>query len=493
MTNLVANALKFTPAGWVRVVLAREATDVVLRVSDSGLGIAPEDLDRVFDRFHRATSREAHTVEGTGLGLALVAEAVHAAGGTVRVESEPGRGSTLRGPPAARACHGCRRATPDRHRGRLGAGLGGAAGRSARRPAVSDHPSSAETQILVVDDNPALRDRVRRIVEAIGAVTTCADGVEALETLRRGSFDLVVTDVMMPRLDGLGLLEAIRADVALSDLPVLVLSARAGADAATGALESGADDYVVKPFTRAELLARCRTTLELSRLRAQTAAAQARATMLAGVSHDMQTPLSVITSSLELLADPDNDLDGLARADLSRRARRRAGQLDRLVRQFLDWSRLAAGVPIVPLLEPVELLPLVADVVADYPLAHLGDMPAATTVSCDRRRTEQILHNLLSNAARAARDRRRGDRDAEPRAPTATRSRSGCATTARGGCPGAARAVLRVRSLRGSRGQRSRSPRLAGGGTGPGRGPPAGAFRRQRVGLRARAPLGGVR
>ena len=103
-------------------------------------------------------------------------------------------------------------------------------------PAVSDHPSSAETQILVVDDNPALRDRVRRIVEDIGAVTTCADGAEALETLRRGSFDLVVTDVMMPRLDGLGLLEAIRADDALSDLPVLVLSARAGTDAATGAV-----------------------------------------------------------------------------------------------------------------------------------------------------------------------------------------------------------------------------------------------------------------
>ena len=94
--------------------------------------------------------------------------------------------------------------------------------------------------------------------------------------------------------------------------------------------------------------------------------------MLAGVSHDMQTPLSVITSSLELLADPDNDLDGPALADLSRRARRRAGQLDRLVRQFLDWSRLAARVPIVPLLEPVELLPLVADVVADYPAGPPG-------------------------------------------------------------------------------------------------------------------------
>lgn len=415
VTNLVANALKFTPSGWVSLTLELEDDEVVLRVADSGVGIPSDDLPRIFDRFHRTSGPTAHAVEGTGLGLALVAEAVAAEGGTVGVESTPGEGSTfeVRMPhrPIGTDRSGALGAGPAHDPVVRSAGSGIAAALAeellpAERQARSSPQDATDgpARILVVDDNRALRERVGRIVSELGSVTTCADGLEALEHLRAGAFDLVVTDVMMPRLDGLGLLEEIRADKVLADLPVVVLSARAGAEAATGALESGADDYVVKPFTRSELLARCRTSLELSLLRRQSAAAQARATMLAGVSHDMQTPLSVVTTALELLADDGPDLDPAQRADLGRRARRRAGQLDRLVRQFLDWSRLSAGVPIDALLERVQLEPLVADVVASYPGARVGGVPAGTAVHCDPRRTEQVLHNLLGNASRVARE-----------------------------------------------------------------------------------------
>ena len=121
--------------------------------------------------------------------------------------------------------------------------------------------------------------------------------------------DLVVTDVMMPELDGLGLLKEIRADALLRSTPVVVLSARAGPEAAAGAIEAGADDYVVKPFTTGELLARCRTSLELAEYRAAEAAGRVRSALLAGVSHDMQTPLAVISSTLELLSQGDMSVE----------------------------------------------------------------------------------------------------------------------------------------------------------------------------------------
>ena len=131
-----------------------------------------------------------------------------------------------------------------------------------------------------------------------------ADGLAALASSAR-HVDLVVTDVMMPGLDGLGLLKEIQPTSWLRGTPVVLLSARAGPEAAAEAMEAGADDYVIKPFSTGELLARCRTSLELAQYRASEAASRARSALLAGVSHDMQTPLAVISSTLELLSQGD--------------------------------------------------------------------------------------------------------------------------------------------------------------------------------------------
>ncbi len=245
-----------------------------------------------------------------------------------------------------------------------------------------------------------MRARVGRLLTTLGEVTTAPDGVAALEVLRTQDIDLVVTDVMMPRLDGLGLLEAIRGDEALRGTPVLLLSARAGSEAAAGAIEAGADDYVVKPFTSGELLARCRMSLELAEYRARATASRARSALLAGVSHDMQTPLAVVTTSLALLGEPG--LDDERRQLIAGRARARAAQLARLVTQFLDWSRLSMSQPLPVRIEHVDLAELVADVASEHDHVEVSGELEPAHSWCDRQRTEQIVHNLVENARRAA-------------------------------------------------------------------------------------------
>ncbi len=158
---------------------------------------------------------------------------------------------------------------------------------------------------------------------------------------------------------------------------------------------------MVKPFTPGELLARCRTSLELADYRARAAAGQVRGALLAGVSHDMQTPLAVITTSLGLLGEPD--LADEDRTRIASRARFRASQLTRLVTQFLDWSRLSMNQPLPIRIELVDLAVVVRAVASEHDGIRVSGDEVATEIRCDRQRTEQILHNLVENAKRVAR------------------------------------------------------------------------------------------
>ncbi|MDL5352769.1 ATP-binding protein [Microbacterium sp. zg-YB36] len=401
--NLVANAIKFTLRGSVRVMVAARDGRLVLRVSDTGVGIPSSEIPHVFDRFHRVRDDDTRSVEGTGLGLALVAEAARAMSGTATVRSEPGMGSAfevtlplVRTGPASRwsphvdvamAIAEDLVASDDQEIVRVG----------QQPPLGRDGPA-----ILVVEDNAALRSRLARLLSDLGTVTAVPDGVAALEILRSEQVSLVVTDVMMPRMDGLTLLQAIRGDESLRRIPVVLLSAVAGSEAAAGAIEAGADDYVVKPFTPGELLARCRMNLELAEYRATAAASNARGALLAGVSHDMQTPLSVITSALDLLSEPSMD-EGRRRGILTR-AQVRAAQLSRLVTQFLDWSRLNMSEPLPIRVGAVDLKDIISEIVSEHEQIAIrvtGD--PEREVWCDDRRTAQILHNLVENAERVAR------------------------------------------------------------------------------------------
>ncbi|HLH88183.1 MAG TPA: ATP-binding protein [Xanthobacteraceae bacterium] len=283
--NLLSNAFKFTLEGAIAVRLHGEEGGAVLVVEDSGIGIPPAELPSIFDRFHRVEGARGRTHEGTGIGLALVQELAKLHGGSIDVASAPGAGSTF----TVRIPLGNAHLPTDRLRAestRQSTALGAqpyvqealrwlpdmSVPTDARAdveagPAPLSAGSAERATVLVADDNADMRDYVARLLAPHYEVRTVADGTQALASIRRQRPDLLLSDVMMPHLDGFALVRAIRADAALADLPIVLLSARAGEAEGIEGLEAGADDYLVKPFGARELLARLSGTLKLARLR----------------------------------------------------------------------------------------------------------------------------------------------------------------------------------------------------------------------------------
>jgi PAS domain S-box-containing protein len=294
--NLISNAFKFTFEGEIGVTtrLSEDGTGAEVIVRDTGVGIPPRELPRLFERFHRVQGQRSRSFEGSGIGLALVQELVKLHGGTIAVESKVGRGSTftlrlpfgsVHLPPEHVGARRTSELSPGRADAYVEEALRWLPRGDASEDAEDNEESVAATQladgmpewsfgrgtlgerVLVVDDNADMRDYIGRLLRKRWSVDTAADGREALEAIRKQKPDLVLTDVMMPGLDGFGLLREIRADAQLRHLPVVMLSARAGEEARVEGLESGADDYLTKPFSARELMARINANLEMARLR----------------------------------------------------------------------------------------------------------------------------------------------------------------------------------------------------------------------------------
>jgi PAS domain S-box-containing protein len=296
--NLLSNAYKFTFAGEVALTLKRVDGAVELQVRDTGVGIPEEHLEHVFERFHRVQSTQARTYEGTGIGLALVQELVRLHGGSVRVKSAVGVGSTftLTIPigtehlPAERIQAAQTLAsTTIRAESYVEEVRRWSANESAldvdmamlgKRPwlASAPEPKAAKKRELIVlaDDNADMRQYLTRLLRERYEVHAVADGRQALEATQRLRPVLVLADVMMPHLDGFGLLRAIRGDSSLVGTPVILLSARAGEESRVEGLEADADDYLIKPFAGRELLARVAAHVKMSTLRRETAEREER-------------------------------------------------------------------------------------------------------------------------------------------------------------------------------------------------------------------------
>ncbi|WP_214369002.1 SpoIIE family protein phosphatase [Pseudonocardia sp. H11422] len=290
--NLLSNAVKYTFTGGITVSLRVEGGQAVLRMADTGTGIPAADLPRLFERFHRVRGTRARSHEGSGIGLTLVRQLVELHRGTVDVTSTPDVGSTF----TVRIPMGIAHLPVES----IGA-VGGAPARPAAAgaepfliealrwlpgdPGDPEDPhqladldvellaralpdiSSRRDRVLVADDNVDMRDYLKRLLSVHWTVQTVANGVEALDAARADPPDLVLADVTMPGLDGIGLLRALRTDARTAGLPVVLLSARAGEEAAVEGLAAGADDYLVKPFSARELLARVGNHLQLGRTR----------------------------------------------------------------------------------------------------------------------------------------------------------------------------------------------------------------------------------
>jgi len=274
--NLLSNALKFTLDGHIRVALRSRGGAVELEVADSGVGIPPHELPRIFERFHRIEGVRARTHEGSGIGLALVNELVRLHGGTISVDSAEGRGTTFR----IAVPHGTRHLPQDRigaERTLVSTAAGAAYVAEAMRwvheppaPEAGLPRASAggtRARILVADDNADMREYIARILGQHWIVETAADGAEALELAKAHRPDLVLSDVMMPLIDGFALVRELRNDSRTATTPVILLSARAGEEAAAEGLRAGADDYLVKPFSASHLVVRIEAQLSAQRLR----------------------------------------------------------------------------------------------------------------------------------------------------------------------------------------------------------------------------------
>jgi signal transduction histidine kinase/DNA-binding response OmpR family regulator len=273
LANLLSNAFKFTQAGGtVQLTLEAELAAARISVRDDGPGIAPADLPHVFDRFYRGNESAARHQPGTGIGLALARELVALHGGTLEVESEEGAGSTF----TVTLLCGREHLTAEQ----VGDG-GHLEDWSPRLPlpsALVEQPPAGEvagsaedgvpadvTTVLVVEDNPDLRAFIRMHLQGRFRVVEAVDGGQGLELARRILPDLVLSDVMMPTLDGYGLCRALKEDPETDFIPVILLTARAASEDRLAGLREAADAYLTKPFQVEELTTQIDNLISLRR------------------------------------------------------------------------------------------------------------------------------------------------------------------------------------------------------------------------------------
>jgi signal transduction histidine kinase/class 3 adenylate cyclase len=265
--NLLSNAFKFNDPeeGQVWIKLSEQPEGLQLEFEDNGIGIPHEQLDKIFDRFSQVESKATRRFEGTGIGLALVREIIQLHRGTITVESKLGEGSifTISLPRGTASLENVRpleeeefldlieeksdQQTSIAHIGSAGA-------------LTSDFPL-----VLVADDNSDMRGYLQRVLANHYRLCLVKDGQEALELAKEIHPDLILTDMMMPRMSGDELLKAVRNDPSLASTPVIFLTARAGTEARVESLEEGADDYIQKPFDEKEVLARINNLIKSRR------------------------------------------------------------------------------------------------------------------------------------------------------------------------------------------------------------------------------------
>jgi signal transduction histidine kinase/DNA-binding response OmpR family regulator len=318
--NLLSNAFKFTFDGRITVSLHSLGECVELRVADTGVGIPESDLPRTFERFHRVRHTRGRTHEGTGIGLALVQELARLHGGTVSVKSREGHGTTFTVSIRTGSAHlPDERIAVPRHLASTSIGAmpyveealrwlpTTAASRQIQENAVEELPGAANAtsggthaRILIADDNADMRDYLSRILGQSYAVHTVSDGHAALERILADPPDLILSDVMMPGLDGFGLLSALHADDQARAIPIVLLSARAGEEARIEGLQAGANEYLVKPFSARELLACVSSQLQMAQMRRE--AEEERTRLLrenAAVTQTLNEVGAIVASDLD--------------------------------------------------------------------------------------------------------------------------------------------------------------------------------------------------
>jgi signal transduction histidine kinase len=408
--NLLSNALKHTRAGAITVALCWHGDHVALEVADTGIGIAAHDLPHLFSRFHRVKGAWSRSHEGTGIGLALVRELAVTLGGAVEVASTEGVGSvftvTIKTGSAHLSVDQLQTHAPP------GSPTGAAFVEEASHwspdppaPAPRAPERGPRPRVVWADDNADMRAYVTTLLEDQFDIVPVADGAAALREIQERLPDLVLTDIMMPQLDGYELLAALRAAPETRTLPVILLSARAGAESAVEGLDAGADDYLIKPFSAQELIARVRTHVALSRARrAWTSqleqANQELEAFSYSVSHDLRAPVRAIDGFSQILLEDHAGALDASGVDCLQRINANAHRMSRIIDDLLVLSKVGRE---ELRSEPVDVTAIARRIIADLRAAAPArrvevEVAEGLVATGDARMATIVLENLLANA-----------------------------------------------------------------------------------------------
>jgi len=367
--NLLSNAFKYTLEGEIAVSLEQPDDTAVLQVRDTGVGIPADELPHMFERFHRIRHVQGRTYEGTGIGLSLVKELVQLHHGVITVESEEGKGSTFTVAIPLGKAHLPETAVEEEDVINYSSSQSDIYVKEAMHlletnDTLTSQPTTKgeKPRILLVDDNADMRHYLERLLNKYYTVETAAHGIQALEKIHQQVPELVISDIMMPEMDGVELLNHIKQNPETASLPVIFLSARAGEEAKIEGYDTGADDYLIKPFSSRELLARVKSQIRITRLhkdaftilqqsseelekkvKERTAELQRKNNELEQfayiASHDLQEPLRKIRTFSELLQKGLEE--GTPVNKYFEKIQSSAARMTDLIKDVLNYSRLS--------------------------------------------------------------------------------------------------------------------------------------------------------
>jgi len=416
--NLLSNAFKYTLEGKITVELIKAGNHVILKVSDTGVGIPAAELPHMFERFHRVENAIGRTHEGTGIGLSLVSELVGLHGGDIAVESVFGTGSTftLRIPlgsshlPAEQVHQkgfqglmiGLRESFLQEASGLLGEEYSEIV--KENKPTQADHVHQPEAKVLIVDDNNDMRAYLKRLLEPEFNVYTAVNGEDALQKLSTFTPELILSDIMMPVMDGKALLKKIREREEKHWIPLIFLSARAGEEARIDGLEAGADDYLVKPFSAQELLSKVRAQIKINRVRLYNE--RRMRDFVAVASHELKTPLTALFGYIQLIGKKSATINEPLIANAAERAGYQITRMARMVDDFLDVSKLDEGMLHLNW-EQFDIDELAKEIAAEVQFtspSHILHFTGGDNLQVrgDREKIGQVITNLLINAVKYA-------------------------------------------------------------------------------------------
>lgn len=419
--NLLSNAFKYTLKGRITLELDAHAGHVRLSVRDTGVGIPSHELPHMFERFHRVQNAGGRTYEGTGIGLSLVKELINLHGGSITVESTEGSGSSF----TVTIPEGKRHLEPSQVY-EMNAELDEAISDfyvseaesllvpAQKEPEVQHSRDDWKNYVLIADDNADMRQHIRSLLGNQYQTLTASNGIEALGLVRKYRPSLVLSDIMMPEMDGIALLKAIKSDPSVCHTPVILITARAGEESRIEGIEVGADDYIVKPFSSRELIARAQAQIRMSTERhritdeLERKVEQRTQDLLTAnrelesfnyvASHDLQEPLRKIQTFIHLIER--NNFDSELSKGYFQKIYLAAQRMGELIQSVLSYSRLSQTGETT---QQVDLNKVIDDIRVDFELAIQEKQAAIITdnlpvLKANSLQMSQLFSNLISNS-----------------------------------------------------------------------------------------------